>query len=62
VTAWAQVEDVDPIASCYGTVSPRMRDGTVFLPDQRLTRAEALKTYTVKGDFDGARSTRSSAA
>jgi len=45
------VEDVDPIASFYGTVSRRTRDGTIFLPEQRLTRAEALKTYTLNNAY-----------
>jgi predicted amidohydrolase YtcJ len=45
------VEDVDPIPSFYGTVSRRMRDGTVFLPEQRLTREEALKSYTLNNAF-----------
>ena len=42
----APVEDVDPIASYYATVSRRTRDGTVFYPDQRMSRMEALKSYT----------------
>jgi predicted amidohydrolase YtcJ len=45
----APVEDVDPIASYYATVSRRLADGTAFYPDQRLTRMEALETYTIKG-------------
>ena len=42
----APVEDVDPIASYYSTVSRRMADGRVFYGDQRLSRVEALETYT----------------
>jgi len=42
----APVEDVDPIASYYATVSRVMKDGTAFFPEQRLTRMEALETYT----------------
>ena len=45
------VEDVDPIPSFYGTVSRRTRDGTIFLPEQRLTRAEALKSYTLNNAY-----------
>lgn len=41
----APVEDVDPIASYYATVSRKMADGRVFYGDQRLTRLEALETY-----------------
>jgi predicted amidohydrolase YtcJ len=47
----APVEDVDPLASYYATVSRRMKDGTVFYPDQRLTRMEALQTYTINGAY-----------
>lgn len=45
------VEDVDPIPSFYGTVSRRTRDGSVFLPEQRLTREEALRTYTLNNAY-----------
>jgi predicted amidohydrolase YtcJ len=45
----APVEDVDPIASYYATVSRRLKDGTVFFPDQRMSRMEALKSYTING-------------
>jgi predicted amidohydrolase YtcJ len=42
----APVEDVSAIASYYATVSRVMNDGTAFFPEQRLTRMEALATYT----------------
>ena len=45
------VEDVDPIPSFYGTVSRVTRDGSVFLPAQRLTRAEALASYTLNNAY-----------
>lgn len=45
------VEDVDPIASYYATVSRRLNDGSVFLPEQRLSRLEALKTYTINNAY-----------
>ena len=44
----APVEDVDPIASYYATVSRTLKDGSVFYPDQRMSRMEALKSYTIK--------------
>jgi predicted amidohydrolase YtcJ len=47
----APVEDVDPIASYYATVSRRTAGGTVFYPDQRMSRMEALKSYTLNGAF-----------
>jgi predicted amidohydrolase YtcJ len=43
----APVEDVDPIAGYYATVSRKLKDGSVFYPDQRMSRMEALKSYTV---------------
>ena len=47
----APVEDVDPIASYYATVSRKLADGSVFFPDQRMSRMEALKSYTANGAF-----------
>ena len=49
----APVEDVDPIASYYATVSRKLQDGTVFFPDQRMSRMEALKSYTLNGAYAG---------
>lgn len=43
----APVEDVDPIASFYATVTRQLKDGSVFFPDQRLSRLEALRSYTL---------------
>ena len=42
----APVEDIDPIASYYATVTRRLQDGSVFYPDQRMSRL-ALRSYTV---------------
>jgi len=42
----APVEDVNPIANYYATVSRKSKDGKVFYPDQRMSRAEALRSYT----------------
>jgi predicted amidohydrolase YtcJ len=47
----APVEDVDPIASYYATVSRKLKDGKVFYPDQRMTRMDALKSYTINGAY-----------
>ena len=43
----APVEDVSPIASFYATVSRMLTGGERFFPDQRMTRVEALKSYTI---------------
>ena len=47
----APVEDVSPIANYYATVSRKLADGSVFYPDQRLSRLEALQTYTINAAF-----------
>ena len=49
----APVEDVDPLASFYSTVSRRMNNGEVFYGDQRLSRMEALKSYTINVAYAG---------
>lgn len=47
----APVEDVDPIASYYATVSRRLPNGTTFFPEQSMTRMEALKSYTLDAAY-----------
>jgi predicted amidohydrolase YtcJ len=47
----APVEDVDPIPSYYASVSRKTKDGKVFFPDQRMSRMEALKSYTINGAY-----------
>jgi hypothetical protein len=47
----APVEDVDPIESYYATVTRRLKDGSVFFGDQKMTRVEALKSYTINGAY-----------
>ncbi len=47
----APVEDVSPIASYYATVSRKLSDGSVFYPDQRMSRVEALKSYTINAAY-----------
>jgi predicted amidohydrolase YtcJ len=49
----APVEDVDPIASYYATVTRRLKDGSVFFGDQKMSRMEALKSYTIHGAYAG---------
>ena len=41
------VEPIDPIANFVACVTRRSADGTVFLPEQRMTRQEALIAYTL---------------
>jgi predicted amidohydrolase YtcJ len=45
------VEDVDPIASFYSSVTRQTADGTTFYPEQRMTREEALRSYTLNGAY-----------
>jgi predicted amidohydrolase YtcJ len=40
------VEDVDPIANFHALVTRKMKDGSAFYPEQRMTRDEALRAYT----------------
>ena len=47
----APVEDVSPLASFYATVSRRLADGSMFYPDQRMSRLEALKSYTIHNAY-----------
>ncbi|HXT69056.1 MAG TPA: amidohydrolase [Vicinamibacterales bacterium] len=47
----APVEDVDPIASYYATVTRKAKDGKVFYGDQKMSRMEALKSYTLANAF-----------
>jgi predicted amidohydrolase YtcJ len=47
----APVEDVDPIPSFYASVTRRLNDGTVFYPDERMTRQQALEAYTINNAY-----------
>jgi hypothetical protein len=47
----APVEDVDPIASYYATVTRKLADGSVFYGNQKMTRLEALKSYTLSAAY-----------
>ena len=47
----APVEDVDPIASYYSTVSRKMSNGEVFKPEERMSRLEALQSYTINAAY-----------
>lgn len=47
------VEDVDPIPGFYALVTRKMKNGQVFFPDQRMSRKEALRAYTLNGAYAG---------
>ncbi|MGH7460732.1 MAG: amidohydrolase [Longimicrobiales bacterium] len=45
------VEDINPIASFFSTVSRKTNTGEVFGPDQKMTREEALRSYTINSAY-----------
>jgi len=49
----APVEDIDPIASFYASVARKTKDGLIFFPSERMSRLEALRSYTLNAAFAG---------
>ena len=47
------VEAIDPMANFYAAVTRKLKDGTAFFPDQRMSREEALRSYTWNGAYAG---------
>ena len=47
----APVEPVNPLLGYYSTVSRRMKNGNRFFEEQRLSRMEALKSYTLDAAY-----------
>lgn len=47
----APVEDIDPIQCFYSAVTRKNENGQTFYPGQKMTRLEALKSYTVNGAY-----------
>jgi predicted amidohydrolase YtcJ len=47
----APVEDVDPLASFHASITRLTQAGTVFYPEQSMTRMEALYSYTMAGAY-----------
>jgi predicted amidohydrolase YtcJ len=45
------VELIDPIANFDCTVTRRLPDGTFFMPEQSLTREQALRSYTINNAY-----------
>jgi hypothetical protein len=45
------VEDVNPIPNFYSAVTRKTADGTPFYPEQKMTREEALKAYTLNNAY-----------
>ena len=47
----APVEKIDAIACFYSSVTRRVENGVAFYPEQRMTRKEALRSYTRDAAF-----------
>ncbi len=47
----APVEDVNPLPSFYATVTRKLKDGSEFFPEQKMSRLEALKSYTTANAY-----------
>ncbi|MEZ4416285.1 MAG: amidohydrolase [Gemmatimonadota bacterium] len=45
------VERIDPVANFYSSVSRMTGEGQRFYPDQKMTRMEALRSYTINNAF-----------
>ena len=45
------VEDVDPIACFYSSVTRKLKAGAVFFGDQKMSRMEALRSYTMNNAY-----------
>jgi predicted amidohydrolase YtcJ len=51
------VEDIDPFANFYSSVTRKLNDGSSFYPEQKMSRAEAIYSYTLanaKAQFEEA--------
>jgi predicted amidohydrolase YtcJ len=47
------VEPIDPMSCFFAAVTRKLKDGTTFFPDQKMTREEALRSYTFNGAYAG---------
>ncbi len=45
------VEDVNPIPNFYAAVTRKMANGQAFFPEEKMTRAEALRAYTINNAY-----------
>jgi predicted amidohydrolase YtcJ len=45
------VEKIDPFANFYAAVTRKLKDGSTFYPAQKMTRAEALYSYTMANAY-----------
>jgi predicted amidohydrolase YtcJ len=47
----APVEDVDPIPNYYAAVTRKLANGSRFYENQKMSRMEALRSYTIQNAF-----------
>jgi predicted amidohydrolase YtcJ len=47
----APVERLNPIQNLHASITRKLRNGTVFYPLQRMSRAEALRSYTYNAAY-----------
>ncbi len=45
------VELIDPMASFHCSVTRQLADGSIFLPEQQMTREQALAAYTINNAY-----------
>jgi predicted amidohydrolase YtcJ len=45
------VERIDPMPNFHASITRKTKDGSVFYPDQRMSREEALRSYTYNGAY-----------
>lgn len=45
------VERIDPMPNLHATITRRLKDGTVFMPAERMSREEALRSYTYNAAY-----------
>jgi predicted amidohydrolase YtcJ len=47
----APVEDLNPLANFYAAVTRKLPNGSIFYPDQRMSREEALRSCTINNAY-----------
>ena len=47
----APVERISPIQNLHASITRKLRNGRVFYPQQRMSRAEALRSYTYNAAY-----------
>lgn len=45
------VEDINPIACFHASVTRKMKNGNIFYGEQKMTREETLRSYTINGAY-----------